>query len=312
MAASSVLNAADRALKVTLSHLFPLRLERWLALGFVAFLEQCGRQGGSGCNIPGSGGGNGGGDSDGGGSGGAEGFLAFMAEHALWMALLAAVVLTFIIASLALIAWLISRGTFMYIDNVATGRSDVARPWREHAAHAGSYFAWYFGLSLAILMAVLLFMVPIGWSIYVLVKRGAQAAPIAILLGAIVALFVLLLAIGLVTVALRDFAAPLQWYRNISAGAALRLVGGLVAAEPLTFLLYLLGKLVFGIVFGIVGLLAGCFTCCLGFLPVVQQTLLQPLLYFERRWSLELLSDLGYPIPEGALPLTPGLAAPPS
>jgi hypothetical protein len=41
-------------------------------------------------------------------------------------------------------------------------------------------------------------------------------------------------------------------------------------------------------------MIAGCLTCCCGFLPVVAQTLLQPAFYFERAWSLFLLRQLGY------------------
>ena len=61
-----------------------------------------------------------------------------------------------------------------------------------------------------------------------------------------------------------------------------------------TFVAYVALKIVFGIGAGIVGLLVGCCTCCLGFLPVLSQTILQPLLYFERAWSLCLLRQAGY------------------
>ena len=43
----------------------------------------------------------------------------------------------------------------------------------------------------------------------------------------------------------------------------------------------------------VVSVLVGCLTCCLGFLPIIRHTLLQPFLYFERAWSLELLRQLG-------------------
>ena len=39
----SPLDAAQQALEHTRRQLFPFRFERWLALGFVAFLDQCGR-----------------------------------------------------------------------------------------------------------------------------------------------------------------------------------------------------------------------------------------------------------------------------
>ena len=41
----SPLDAATAAYEHTRRHLFPFKFERWLALGLVAFLEQCGRGG---------------------------------------------------------------------------------------------------------------------------------------------------------------------------------------------------------------------------------------------------------------------------
>jgi len=55
-------------------------------------------------------------------------------------------------------------------------------------------------------------------------------------------------------------------------------------------------KIAFAIVAGIAAFAIGCLTCCCGFLPVVSQTLLQPLFYFERAWSLIFLRQLGYDV----------------
>jgi len=57
---------------------------------------------------------------------------------------------------------------------------------------------------------------------------------------------------------------------------------------------YVLLKIAFSMLAGIVIVLAACLTCCCALLPVVMQTALQPLFYFERAWSLFLLRQLGY------------------
>jgi len=46
-------------------------------------------------------------------------------------------------------------------------------------------------------------------------------------------------------------------------------------------------------------MIAACLTCCCVLLPVVMQTALQPLFYFERAWSLFLLRQLGYDLVAG-------------
>jgi hypothetical protein len=59
-------------------------------------------------------------------------------------------------------------------------------------------------------------------------------------------------------------------------------------------------KIAFSMVAGIVIVVAACLTCCCALLPVVMQTALQPLFYFERAWSLFLLRQLGYDLVSAA------------
>jgi hypothetical protein len=64
-------------------------------------------------------------------------------------------------------------------------------------------------------------------------------------------------------------------------------------------------KIAFSVVAGVVVLVAGCLTCCCAFLPIVGQTALQPLFYFERAWSLCFMRQLGHDVIR-ALPPVPG------
>jgi hypothetical protein len=291
--ASAALDAAQDAVQHTRRHLFPFDLRRWLTLGFVAFLDQCGR-GGFGMQLPG--GGTGGGD--GSGTGNIEKGLAWLAANVVLVSVIVAFLLAFAVAFIALVLWINSRGVFMYLDNVATGRAEVARPWRAHAGHAASYFAWSFALTMATLIVVMLFVAGIAAAVLFMVHggRGAAAAGIAVIVGLAFAMVGVLLVAVLTSVALRDFVAPLQMATGGSCGAALRLFGALLRARPGLFALYVLLKLGFVIAFGIVAAVVGCCTCCCGFLPVVSQTILQPGHYFERAWSLHLLRRLGFAV----------------
>src|SRR5688500_20162184 len=51
----SPVDAATAAYEHTRRHLFPFRFERWLALGLITFLDQCGRGGISGSIAGGAG-----------------------------------------------------------------------------------------------------------------------------------------------------------------------------------------------------------------------------------------------------------------
>jgi hypothetical protein len=286
--------------------LFPFRIERWLPLGFVTFLDQCGRgQGGGGFQVPGGGGGGGGGEGP--GDVDFSGARDWVVEHLALIVLAAAFLLLLVVTLTAIALWINSRGVFMYLDNVASGRWDVKRPWREHGEKAWSYFGWSFGATMVGLLGVLVLLAPIGWLVYLMVRAGEPSCgPIAGIVALGFAILAFAVVMGLFSVLLRDFAAPLQLQLGVRCGTALGIAWGLVKGNPLTFLVYVLLKIVFAIVAAIVVFVTGCATCCLGFLPVVSHTLLQPVWYFERAWSLFLLRQAGYdPFP------APAPAAPP-
>jgi hypothetical protein len=305
LAAAAAFDAAQDAVDHTRRHLFPFDLRRWITLGFVAFLDQCGRGGSFG--LPGGGGGGGG---DGGTAGEIEAGLAWLAANVVLVSLIAAVVLAFAVAFAALVLWVNSRGVFLYLDDVATGRAEVARPWREHAGHAASYFAWNFGLTMVTLTTVLLFVVGIAAAVLLIVRGrpGSAAIGVAVIVSLGLALFAVVLAAMLASVALRDFVAPLQMATGRSCGDAIRLLGGLLRAQPWPFALYLLLKLCFAMALAVVSAIVGCCTCCCGFLPVIAQTILQPGYYFDRAWPLHLLRRLGFDLvapPPAMLPPSP-------
>ena len=305
----SVGTAASEALEIVRARLFPFRLDRWLPLGFVTFLDRCGRTGGGGT------GGSRFGNTDnifpGGGPSPEEAISTakdWIGEHLAVILAVGAIVLVVMLVLVAVVLWLNSRGVFMYADNVASGRFDVARPWREHADRAWSYFGWSFGLSLVGGFGALALVVPGVFLAVALFTQGPSASPIVGIVGLVLLFVVWVIAMSLFSILLRDFAAPLQIKLDLPCGKALGVAWRLVAANLGTFIVYILLKIVFGIVIAISTLLAGCLTCCLGFLPVIHHTLLQPLYYFERAWSLCLLRQAGYdlfPVPPEPPPLPP-------
>jgi hypothetical protein len=294
VAEPSPIEAAREAFEHTRRLLFPFRFDRWLTLGFVAFLDQCGR-GGVGGTLPG---GPPGGSlpSPGTGSGGLSDIGSWFNAHLGVIVAFAIGALVVIVAVVALMLWIGSRATFVYIDDVATGRAEVSRPWTAHAERANSYFAWRFGLAAAFLGAIAV-LVAVAVGAALLIARGGVPGAgfgAVVLIVLVPVFFLLLLAGGLSAMALRDFVAPLQMFTGTSCGPAVRLFVSLVRAHPVPFLLYVLLKVVFEVAQGILLVFAACLTCCCILLPVVTQTALQPLFFFERAWSLHLLRQMGY------------------
>jgi hypothetical protein len=313
----SALDAMVAAVNLTGRRLFPFRLEHWLPLGLVAFLDHCGRERGGiqFPNVPSS---SSVGDTTGAGDGMPDISSAktWLAEHLVIILAFAAAIFVFVVALVAIILWINSRGVFMYVDNVATGRFDVVRPWHEHAERAWSYFRWSFGAAMVAFLVVVLALVPIGYWVVQLIAHGAAAGPILGIVGVVLALIAFAFGMAVFKLLLRDFAAPLQIRLDVGAGEALGVAWTLARANVGAFLVYILLKIGFSIVSAILSLAVGCLTCCLGFLPVISQTLLQPLFYFERAWSLCLLQQAGWdlfsPEPPAVVAPVPPTAPPPS
>jgi hypothetical protein len=292
VAEPSPIEAAREAFEHTRRMLFPFRFERWLTLGLVAFLDQCGR-GGVGGAIPGSPPGI---PPAGPSNGDLSGLGSWFTAH-LWLIVLVAVVsFVVLMAVIAVATWIGSRATFVYADDVATGRAELTRPWREHAERANSYFAWRFGLAAALLIALAVLVLLAVLAAFLIARGGGAGAALgAVLLILLVpALIAVLLAGGLGAVALRDFVAPLQIHLGVACRPAVRVFVELVRAHPVPFVVYVILKIVFEMVRGFVLLAAACVTLCCVLLPVVTQTVLQPLFFFERAWSLFLLRQMGY------------------
>jgi hypothetical protein len=302
----SPFDAARDAYNHTRSQLFPIRPEKWLVLGLLAFLDQCGR------TFRGGGGSTGGGHGHGpGGPGGwppdighvSEGLQRaseWLAAHAALLAL--GVVLGLLVFGVvaAVVLWVNARGVFMYADAVATGRAELTRPWRQHAAAASSYFGWSLGLTFAAVLTILFAGGLVVATVFAFVAGRLQGTGGWLVLAAMLPVLALLaLALPLLAlagVALRDFVAPLQLATGLPCGAAARVLESLVVAQPGAFVLYLLLKLLVVVGTGLVVAIFGCLTCCLGFLPIVMQTVFQPLFHFERSLSLTLLRQMGYDV----------------
>ncbi len=194
----SPVDAARAAWQHTRSQLFPIRLERWLVLGLLAFLDQCGRAFRGGGGSSGGGGGNGHGP----GGGWPPDFSeigAWLQRASEWLAAHATLVALGAVAGIlvfglvaAVVLWVNARGVFMYADAVATGRAEVSRPWRQHAEAASSYFGWSLGITLAMVFTVLFAAGLVVVTVFAFVGGRLQGTGGWLMLAAMVPVLVLL------------------------------------------------------------------------------------------------------------------------
>jgi hypothetical protein len=284
--APSAIDALGEAISHTRHKLFPFNFAGWITLGFVSLLESCGSGSGTGSlqnriDAPGS------------LKGPAQALETIFAWIAAHMVIFVSGLMVVMLLSL-LFMWLRSRTIFVYIDDVASGRFDLVRPWNEHGARADSYFV----LSLVVQGAsfILLVLIMGLGGFFVLWADANDWRSVAIALGLFPLVFVFFLAVlvaGVLNAVLRDFVAPLQVCRDTGSREAWNGFWSLFRARPGLFIGYGLLKIVAGIAIGIVVIICACLTCCIGILPLVHQTLFQPIYYAERAWSLRLLAQMG-------------------
>ncbi len=279
----------------------PFNLEKWVKLGFCAFLATLGEGGGGGSGAQFEGDGWDGQD------------IGRDAQRALdeagqWLeantglaVLLVSGVLLLILGLVALVVWLRARGRFMLLDGVVKDRGAVAAPWREYRAEANSLFGFEFLLGMAGLVLVVLAMVVAAMTVVPILSEGGE-------LGDRWGVFALLFAGGFLVVTayaviglfLKDFVVPAMYARRIGVMEAWRVVlDEVIGPRVGTTVLYVLMKIVIAIAMAVLVVAFGCGTLCIGFcimaIPVVGSILLLPLSVFERSFSLYFLEQLGGP-----------------
>lgn len=213
------------------------------------------------------------------------------------------------------IAWINSRGEFVFLDAVVNGRSEIKEPWHAYAAQGNSLFLWrlVFGLIMLTGFAIMLagvFVLALGGRIprsfdevpwmWVLVGFGAVWLPFVIV-GAYVNLF------------LRHFVTLIMFRDRCTTTEAWRTFSPILRERFGSFVLYGLFLLVvyIGLFLALIPaiLLTCCLLACLLVLPFIGAVVWLPVSYTSRGFGPEFLKQFGpaYSIwpPPAVAPETP-------
>ncbi len=285
----------SRAWKRMVMTLFkPFNLGKWFALGFTSFLAELLRTGRAGSgNYSFSKG-----DFDWG-----ELYefpwriIEWLSQHPIWTAV---IIVGFIIGILlfVVLAWLSSRGMFMFLDNVVHNRCLIEKPWREFKNIGDSLFLWRVAFS------VICFIISIGFVVIAFfVARiihfsgnGFASYLVLITAGALIGLL-LFLVIAYISMFLNNFVVPIMYKRGLTANDAWREFLALLGKHPWHFILY--GLFVFGLyILVVIGIIfCGLMTCCCVFIllmiPYIGSVLMLPVSVTFRALSVEYLEQFG-------------------
>jgi hypothetical protein len=298
----------------------PFNIGTWFSFGFIFFLQSCIEGGGGGNNLRlpntngggGHGGGNGGGDTGnnlaglahellhslhlgggGGGGGAGPGFGPGDLPETGVLLIIVAVACVVAIPLIILMMWLGTRGQMMAIRAVATGQPGIGDQWNATRDAGGKLFKFH----LAMTGIGMVFSLPlIGGGVLLampVIRDGAgieTILPMLIGLGVVLVLF--MIPFLLVNAMARNFVAPIMLKHGLGARDGWKRFWAVGKGHMGGIFLFYVMRVLVGIGASIVGIVAGFLTCCLGFLPVLHQTLMAPYYVFERAWTLEVLASM--------------------
>jgi hypothetical protein len=292
-----VVEPCRRAWRHMKAALFPFRLDRWLILGFVAWLTMLGQGGGgAGLNLSQRYGGKGGpsiqqmvGEA-----------CAFVEAHLALLLALGAVGLLFGIAIGAVLAYFSSRGTFMYLDCIHRQQTELGPAWRRAGLHTWSFFCWRLALGLTngfVAFGLTTTAIVLTWQNIRTVTFTGSAIVTYVVIGII--LFLVSFVLGMFSWLLRNLVAPIMYLTHCTGSQGWRELFSLISRAPGAFILYWLMNVALSLLAAAIALPVVCCSCCLLGLPVIHQTVLQPVYYWLRAYPFHFLAqfDARYPAP---------------
>jgi hypothetical protein len=187
-----------------------------------------------------------------------------------------------------------SRGHFMFLECVIENKAEVAVPWRNAGRPAWSLFLWRMAIFILLFWCFVLLLALPALNIARVAAAGEFSFPGSLFsLLPFVAIFIpLAIIVSLADLLIRDFVTPVMALRRIDLLGAVEQSWALWKGNWGNLILYLLFRLIIGIVAGMVGMAVACFTCCIGLLPVIYQTITAPIHVFIRSWTLAILEQM--------------------
>lgn len=186
----------------------------------------------------------------------------------------------------------------MFLDNVIHNQAQVVKPWYEYRAEGNSLFLWRFFFGLLVFAIIALYFVQCYSVIRDLYESRVQVSILIMpVIWMLLGFFGILLVIGYINLLLSDFVVPIMYKNRINAVEAWRQFLDLFSTHFFYFIGYGLVVLFLFILIVIGIVLAGLFTCCIGFvfllMPYINAVVLLPISYTLRSFSVEFLEQFG-------------------
>jgi len=195
------------------------------------------------------------------------------------------------------LTWLSSRGGFIFLDNVVYDRARIVKPWGKYRILGNSLFFWRIGYAV-VSSVIVLPLLAITLILVIRYSRGPfnPSSVIAFIsLGFI--WLIITLAAAYISLFTNSFVVPVMYKHELRIIPAWQKFLLILKSHFGHFLLYGLFIFVLTIGITIAAILAGCLTCCIGYLllglPYISSVILLPVSFTLRAFSLEYLAQWG-------------------
>jgi hypothetical protein len=267
----------------------PFTLEKWLVVGFAAFLSEYfshalgGRYSWRERHDP-----------------NARHALRQIAEflqHPTWGPVIIVIVACVALISIVLM-WLTSRGRFVFLDDVVRERGAIVEPWKRYGRQGNSLFGFCLIAYIAFIALMVTIALPLIPAILAVIQGGDWRVLGVAAIGMSVSLLsIVVLVMSYVFLFLFQFVVPIMYRDGLGIMAGWGRFLTLFRQQPLPFVAYGFVYLLLSVaVFVVVGVV-GFATCCVGFLllatPYAGSVILLPVEIVMRGYGPEFLAQFG-------------------
>lgn len=194
--------------------------------------------------------------------------------------------------------WLSSRGMFMFLDNVAQDKAEIAKPWKQYKTEGNSLFLWrlVFGL-ICFTLFIMFFIFFFTTGAFIYRESLYRHVPVSFLVVMGLFFFFMIIIIGYISMFLESFVVPIMYKNKIKTTQAWSHFLKLFGEHPFHFILFGIFVFLLTIMFVILIVVAGLLTCCIGIIlliiPYIGTVVSLPVWYTLRAFSLEYLAQFG-------------------
>lgn len=273
----------------------PFDITKWFVIGFSAFLAGL---------TDGNGGSGGNGTSRVSNDVSFREFIEFpntawewLMDHPGWFIAIGSIVVVLIAVGITF-TWLSSRGNFMFLDNVAQDKAEIAKPWKQYKTEGNSLFLWRLAFGLICFTLFIMFFI-FFFTTGALIYRESlyRHVPVPFLVGMGLLFFFMLIIIGYISMFLKSFVVPIMYKNNIKTTQAWSRFLSLFGKHAFHFILFGIFVFFLTIMFVLLIIVAGLLTCCIGIIlfiiPYIGTVVTLPVWYTLRAFSLEYLAQFG-------------------